>query len=80
MRDSNLLSIFDEVPAMQCNALCPTPADQKIRVSDSFVRHPCLCFYSDYFLAILASMHSVACGTFIRRSFGISFPVVLQMP
>ena len=30
--------------------------------------------------ASLASMHSVAWGTFIRRSFGMSLPVVLQMP
>ena len=28
----------------------------------------------------LASIHSVAWGTFISRSLGISFPVVLQMP
>jgi len=28
----------------------------------------------------LASMHSVACGTFISRSLGISLPVVLQIP
>ena len=28
----------------------------------------------------LASMHSVAWGTFIRRSLGMSLPVVLQMP
>lgn len=30
--------------------------------------------------ASFASMHSVAWGTFISRSLGISFPVVLQMP
>ena len=28
----------------------------------------------------LASIHSVAWGTFIRRSLGMSLPVVLQMP
>lgn len=33
-----------------------------------------------YLRASLASMHSVAWGTFISRSFGMSFPVVLQMP
>ena len=33
-----------------------------------------------YLRACLASMHSVAWGTFIRRSFGMSLPVVLQMP
>ena len=33
-----------------------------------------------YLRASLASMHSVACGTFINRSFGMSFPVVLHMP
>lgn len=33
-----------------------------------------------YFRLSLASIHSVACGTFIRRSLGMSFPVVLQMP
>ena len=33
-----------------------------------------------YLRASLASMHSVAWGTFIRRSFGMSLPVVLQMP
>lgn len=30
--------------------------------------------------ASFASMHSVAWGTFISRSLGISFPVVLQIP
>lgn len=35
---------------------------------------------SAYLRASLASMHSVAWGTFISRSFGMSFPVVLQMP
>lgn len=39
-------------------------------------RHPA----ADYLRASLASMHSVAWGTFIRRSFGMSLPVVLQMP
>ena len=38
-------------------------------------RHPA----ADYLRASLASMHSVAWGTFIRRSFGMSLPVVLQM-
>lgn len=33
-----------------------------------------------YLRPSLASMHSVAWGTFIRRSLGISLPVVLQMP
>ena len=33
-----------------------------------------------YRRAVLASMHSVAWGTSIRRSFGMSLPVVLQMP
>lgn len=35
---------------------------------------------SDYLRPSLASMHSVAWGTFIRRSLGMSLPVVLQMP
>lgn len=39
-------------------------------------RHPA----AGYLRASLASMHSVAWGTFIRRSFGMSLPVVLQMP
>ncbi len=34
----------------------------------------------DYLRPSLASMHSVACGTFISRSLGMSLPVVLQMP
>ena len=33
-----------------------------------------------YLRASFASMHSVAWGTFIRRSFGMSLPVVLQIP
>ena len=33
-----------------------------------------------YLRPSLASMHSVAWGTRIRRSLGISLPVVLQMP
>ena len=33
-----------------------------------------------YLRPSLASMHSVACGTFIKRSLGINLPVVLQMP
>ena len=33
-----------------------------------------------YLRASLAAMHAVAWGTFISRSFGMSFPVVLQMP
>ena len=33
-----------------------------------------------YLRPSLASIHSVAWGTFIRRSLGMSLPVVLQMP
>ena len=33
-----------------------------------------------YLRRSLASMHSVACGTFISRSLGINLPVVLQIP
>lgn len=40
----------------------------------------CSAPYIIYFLDSLASMHSVAWGTHIRRSRGMSLPVVLQMP
>ena len=33
-----------------------------------------------YLRPSFASMHSVACGTRMSRAFGISLPVVLQMP
>lgn len=40
----------------------------------------CSAPYIIYFRDSLASMHSVAWGTHIRRSRGMSLPVVLQMP
>ena len=36
--------------------------------------------FGHYLRASLASMPSVAWGTFIRRSFGMSLPVALPMP
>ena len=55
-------------------SLCPSWLSLLPRLAPH--RHPA----ADYLRASLASMHSVAWGTFIRRSFGMSLPVVLQMP
>ena len=44
---------------------------------------PVIFFSNDAFAYLrpsFASMHSVACGTRMSRAFGISLPVVLQMP